>query len=67
MDGYVYQNQMHWNVISDEPAKCPICEMQLKRSKFKREWVRSKISLKRDFFSFGIAIYMYFNFYFFKL
>ncbi len=31
MDGYVYQDQMHWNVLSDEPAKCPICGMALKK------------------------------------
>jgi len=29
-DGMVYQDQMDWNVISDEPGKCPICEMNLK-------------------------------------
>ena len=29
-DGKVFQDQMDWNVISDEPGKCPICEMTLK-------------------------------------
>jgi len=30
-DGKVYQDQMDWNVISDEPGKCPICKMKLKQ------------------------------------
>ena len=29
-DGKVYQDKMDWNVISDEPGNCPICEMKLK-------------------------------------
>jgi len=29
-DGMVYQDQMCWNVISDEPGECPQCEMTLK-------------------------------------
>lgn len=29
-DGMVYQDMMDWNVISDEPGKCPICNMTLK-------------------------------------
>lgn len=29
-DGKVFQDQMDWNVISDEPGTCPICEMKLK-------------------------------------
>ena len=29
-DGMVYQDQMCWNVISDEPGKCPQCGMTLK-------------------------------------
>lgn len=29
-DGKVYQDQMCWNVISDEAGKCPLCEMKLK-------------------------------------
>jgi hypothetical protein len=29
-DGIVYQDPMDWNVISDEPGKCPLCKMELK-------------------------------------
>jgi hypothetical protein len=29
-DGKVYQDQMCWNVISNEPGKCPKCGMILK-------------------------------------
>ena len=29
-DGKVFQDMMDWNVISDEPGKCPICGMKLK-------------------------------------
>lgn len=29
-DGKVYQDMMDWNVISDEPGKCPLCKMTLK-------------------------------------
>ena len=29
-DGMVYQDPMDWNVISDEPGKCPLCKMELK-------------------------------------
>ena len=29
-DGMVYQDPMDWNVISDEPGKCPLCGMMLK-------------------------------------
>ena len=28
-DGKVYQDLMDWNVISDEPGRCPICNMEL--------------------------------------
>jgi len=28
-DGMVYQDMMDWNVISDEPGKCPLCKMTL--------------------------------------
>ncbi len=31
-DGKVFQDQMDWNVLSDEPGKCPICGMTLKES-----------------------------------
>lgn len=29
-DGKLFQDLMDWNVISDEPGKCPICGMKLK-------------------------------------
>ena len=29
-DGMIYQDQMCWNVISDEPGECPQCGMTLK-------------------------------------
>jgi|WetSurMetagenome_2_1015567.scaffolds.fasta_scaffold306245_2 hypothetical protein len=29
-DGMVYQDPMDWNVIADEPGKCPLCGMKLK-------------------------------------
>jgi len=29
-DGMVYQDPMDWNVISDMPGKCPLCNMTLK-------------------------------------
>ena len=29
-DGMVYQDMMDWNVMSDEPGKCPLCKMTLK-------------------------------------
>lgn len=28
-DGKVFQDLMDWNVISDEPGRCPLCEMKL--------------------------------------
>ena len=28
-DGKVFQDMMDWNVISDEPGRCPICNMIL--------------------------------------
>jgi hypothetical protein len=28
-DGKVFQDVMDWNVISDEPGRCPICNMEL--------------------------------------
>ena len=28
-DGFVYQDQMDWNVIADEEGKCPKCNMTL--------------------------------------
>lgn len=35
MDGYVFQDPMDWNVISDKPGECPICGMELKKVKNK--------------------------------
>lgn len=29
-DGKVFQDQMDWNVVSDNPGKCPLCKMTLK-------------------------------------
>ena len=29
-DGKVYQDPMDWNVISDKPGTCPLCNMTLK-------------------------------------
>jgi len=29
-DGKVYQDLMDWNVISDEPGRCIICNMELR-------------------------------------
>lgn len=29
-DGNVFQDPMDWNVISDEPGRCPLCNMKLK-------------------------------------
>jgi hypothetical protein len=33
-DGMVYQDPMDWNVISDDPGKCPLCGMTLKEVTF---------------------------------
>lgn len=30
-DGFVYQDMMDWNVISDSPGECPLCGMNLKK------------------------------------
>jgi len=32
-DGFVYQDPMDWNVISDKPGKCPLCGMKLVKVK----------------------------------
>ena len=32
-DGKVYQDQMHWNVLSDKIGSCPICFMKLEEVK----------------------------------
>ena len=31
LDGFVYQDPMHWNVISDISGKCPLCGMDLSK------------------------------------
>lgn len=30
-DGFVYQDENDWNVISDKPSSCPLCGMKLKK------------------------------------
>lgn len=30
-DGFVYQDHMDWNVLSDTEGKCPLCKMNLKQ------------------------------------
>ena len=35
-DGMVYQDPMDWNVISDMPGKCPLCNMTLKEVPIKQ-------------------------------
>jgi len=34
-DGKVFQDIMDWNVISDEPGRCPICNMELREYSIK--------------------------------
>jgi transcription initiation factor IIE alpha subunit len=46
-NGKVFQDQMHWNVISDKPGKCPLCGMMLKEVTIKEV----KASLKKNGFS----------------
>lgn len=29
-DGKIFQDQMDWNVLSDKPGRCPLCNMFLK-------------------------------------
>ena len=45
-DGKVFQDQMHWNVISDESGKCPSCKMTLKEVTIKE----AKENLKKNGF-----------------
>jgi glutamate synthase domain-containing protein 1 len=45
-DGMVYQDMMDWNVISDEPGKCPLCKMTLKEVAVKEA---KENLLKNDF------------------
>jgi hypothetical protein len=48
-DGKVFQDQMHWNVISDKPGKCPLCKMTLKEVTIKtakRNLLKNKFKVK---------------------
>jgi Cu(I)/Ag(I) efflux system membrane fusion protein/cobalt-zinc-cadmium efflux system membrane fusion protein len=48
-DGKVYQDVMDWNVISDEPGKCPICGMKLKEvtlEKAKENLIKNDFKVK---------------------
>ncbi|MCX6150963.1 MAG: hypothetical protein NTX22_10590 [Ignavibacteriales bacterium] len=45
-DGKVFQDQMHWNVISDKAGKCPLCKMTLKEVTLKE----AKTNLKKNDF-----------------
>ncbi len=45
-DGKVFQDPMHWNVISDEAGKCPLCKMTLKEVSLKD----AKENLKKNGF-----------------
>jgi len=45
-DGKVFQDQMDWNVISDEAGKCPLCKMTLKEVTIKE----AKKNLKKNGF-----------------
>ena len=46
-DGMLYQDMMDWNVISDEPGKCPICKMNLKEVSIET----AKVNLIKNDFS----------------
>jgi Cu(I)/Ag(I) efflux system membrane fusion protein/cobalt-zinc-cadmium efflux system membrane fusion protein len=48
-DGKVYQDQMCWNVISDESGECPQCGMILKEvslEKAKENLIKNKYQVK---------------------
>jgi len=48
-DGIVYQDPMDWNVISDEPGKCPLCKMTLKEvslEKAKENLIKNNYQVK---------------------
>lgn len=50
-DGMVYQDQMCWNVLSDEPGKCPQCGMTLKEvslEKAKENLVKNDYQVKEQ-------------------
>jgi len=49
-DGKVYQDQMCWNVISDEAGRCPQCNMKLKEVTLdhaKKKLVENKYEIKK--------------------
>jgi len=46
-DGFVYQDQMDWNVISDNPGKCPLCGMELQKVGIEK----AKENLKKNGFN----------------
>lgn len=48
-DGKVFQDQMDWNVISDEAGECPLCGMNLKEvsiEKAKENLVKHNFKVK---------------------
>lgn len=50
-DGMVYQDHMDWNVISDEPGKCPLCKMTLKEvpiEQAKENLVKNNFKVKEN-------------------
>ncbi len=50
-DGMVYQDPMDWNVISDEPGKCPLCGMTLKEvslEKAKDNLIKNNYKVKEN-------------------
>ena len=46
-DDMVYQDPMDWNVIADQPGKCPLCKMELKEVSLEK----AKENLKENGFS----------------
>jgi hypothetical protein len=46
-DDMVYQDPMDWNVIADQPGKCPLCKMELKEVSLDK----AKENLKENGFS----------------
>ncbi|MCL5990656.1 MAG: hypothetical protein M1419_00955 [Bacteroidetes bacterium] len=50
-DGKVFQDQMHWNVISDSKGDCPICNMELKEVTLKMakdNLIKNGFEVKQD-------------------
>lgn len=50
-DGKVFQDQMCWNVISDEPGECPLCGMTLKEvtlNKAKENLLKNNFKVKNS-------------------